>query len=157
MTYSERKSATASTRTTAALGWGTGVAQVCRSGGRRSCGPRPADRVRFHAAPAHALAAALVSTSRGRPRAWSIRRTYAFPGPGLCNLVTLTRLVLVSALVVPVARALATGPGPSSRSRRVALSLDGVDGWLARREGLVSAFGARFDMEVDALSRWCLR
>ena len=29
--------------------------------------------------------------------------------------------------------------------------LDGVDGWLARRSGLASAFGARFDMEVDAL------
>jgi len=29
--------------------------------------------------------------------------------------------------------------------------LDGVDGWLARRTGMASAFGARFDMEVDAL------
>ena len=29
--------------------------------------------------------------------------------------------------------------------------LDGVDGWLARREGLVSRMGARFDMEIDAL------
>jgi phosphatidylglycerophosphate synthase len=29
--------------------------------------------------------------------------------------------------------------------------LDGVDGWLARRTGMVTAFGARFDMEVDAL------
>ena len=31
------------------------------------------------------------------------------------------------------------------------LGLDGIDGWLARRHGLASAFGARFDMEVDAL------
>ena len=31
-----------------------------------------------------------------------------------------------------------------------ALALDGLDGWLARRSGLASAFGARFDMEVDA-------
>ena len=30
------------------------------------------------------------------------------------------------------------------------LLLDGVDGWLARRHGLASPFGARFDMEVDA-------
>ena len=29
--------------------------------------------------------------------------------------------------------------------------LDGVDGWLARRTGMASAFGARFDMETDAL------
>ena len=33
-----------------------------------------------------------------------------------------------------------------------ALSLDGVDGWLARRLGTASEFGARFDMETDALA-----
>ena len=33
----------------------------------------------------------------------------------------------------------------------VALALDGVDGFLARRLQLASAFGARFDMEIDAL------
>lgn len=32
-----------------------------------------------------------------------------------------------------------------------ATALDGVDGWLARSAGTASAFGARFDMEVDAL------
>lgn len=32
----------------------------------------------------------------------------------------------------------------------IVTALDGVDGWLARRTGLASAFGARFDMEVDA-------
>ena len=32
----------------------------------------------------------------------------------------------------------------------IALLLDGVDGWLARRGGWQSPFGARFDMEVDA-------
>lgn len=31
------------------------------------------------------------------------------------------------------------------------LSLDGVDGYLARRTRLASDFGARFDMEIDAL------
>lgn len=30
------------------------------------------------------------------------------------------------------------------------LLLDGVDGWLARRDKLVSGFGARYDMEVDS-------
>ena len=34
----------------------------------------------------------------------------------------------------------------------LAILLDGVDGWLARRSGLASAFGARFDMEIDAFS-----
>lgn len=33
----------------------------------------------------------------------------------------------------------------------IALILDGVDGWLARRGGWQSPFGARFDMEVDAV------
>ena len=28
---------------------------------------------------------------------------------------------------------------------------DGLDGWLARRLRLISSFGARFDVEVDAL------
>lgn len=32
----------------------------------------------------------------------------------------------------------------------MALLLDGVDGWTARRRGETSGFGARFDMEVDA-------
>ncbi|MDQ1730038.1 MAG: hypothetical protein QOK10_197 [Pseudonocardiales bacterium] len=32
----------------------------------------------------------------------------------------------------------------------VALVLDAVDGWVARRTGAVSALGAQFDMEVDA-------
>lgn len=31
------------------------------------------------------------------------------------------------------------------------LMLDGVDGWLARKLGLATSFGARFDMEIDAL------
>jgi phosphatidylglycerophosphate synthase len=33
----------------------------------------------------------------------------------------------------------------------VAAVMDGVDGWLARRTRMASAFGARFDMETDAL------
>lgn len=33
----------------------------------------------------------------------------------------------------------------------VAAVMDAMDGWLARRTRMVSAFGARFDMETDAL------
>ena len=32
----------------------------------------------------------------------------------------------------------------------VVAALDGVDGWLARRDAQASSFGARFDMETDA-------
>jgi phosphatidylglycerophosphate synthase len=33
----------------------------------------------------------------------------------------------------------------------VVTTMDGVDGWLARRTRMAGPFGARFDMEVDAL------
>ncbi|MFP4328489.1 MAG: CDP-alcohol phosphatidyltransferase family protein, partial [Paracoccaceae bacterium] len=78
-----------------------------------------------------------------------LHRHYPHARLGLCNLMTLARLALVSALVAP----LAAGAGaswPVFAVAAVALSLDGVDGWLARRQGLVSDFGARFDMEVDS-------
>jgi len=67
---------------------------------------------------------------------------------GPCNLVTLTRLLLTSALLAPL-----LAPGKYLAIivvAVVALALDGIDGWLARRYGHESAFGARFDMEVDA-------
>ncbi|MFK7793558.1 MAG: CDP-alcohol phosphatidyltransferase family protein [Devosiaceae bacterium] len=80
---------------------------------------------------------------------FGLSRTYPHARLGLCNIVTLTRLVIVAAL----AGALLSGLDPSwpiFLLAALALSLDGVDGWLARRQNLSSAFGARFDMEVDA-------
>lgn len=67
------------------------------------------------------------------------------------------QLTLVRALVVMMV--LAAIPVPELSAAAVwlllglsllALVLDGVDGWLARRWHLQSSFGARFDMEVDA-------
>jgi phosphatidylglycerophosphate synthase len=105
----------------------------------------------FAGAPTSSVAAASVVYGVGAVLALrSMRRTYAFPAPGLCNLVTLTRFVLVAALVVPVL-APADWAWTVFAIAAVSLSLDGVDGWLARREGLASDFGARFDMEVDSL------
>ena len=71
---------------------------------------------------------------------------------GAANRVTLTRATLVGGVTALVADALV---GPASVAATVglavvALVLDGVDGWVARRTGTVSALGARFDMEVDA-------
>ena len=45
-------------------------------------------------------------------------------------------------------RPVAPGVGPAALVA-AALSLDAVDGWLARRCGVASRFGARFDLEVD--------
>lgn len=68
---------------------------------------------------------------------------------GLCNVVTLLRLVLVAALLAPLFTP-AAQPWTVFWLAALALALDGVDGWLARRSGLVSDFGARFDVEVDS-------
>ncbi len=80
---------------------------------------------------------------------------HGYPGPGLGPA---TRLTLVRAtLVLPLA-VLALLPGVFTEAgywwmvglSTVALMLDGLDGPLARRTGTESAFGARFDMELDA-------
>ena len=73
---------------------------------------------------------------------------------GIANAVTLSRAAAAALLLGILAEA-----GPPAPALRwllagiglAALVLDGVDGWAARKTGLSSAFGARFDMEVDAL------
>jgi phosphatidylglycerophosphate synthase len=71
---------------------------------------------------------------------------------GAANYVTLSRAALVALL------AAGFGEPPTAAAAWAAASLaglipalDGIDGWLARRARLQSAFGARFDMEIDAL------
>ena len=71
---------------------------------------------------------------------------------GAANRVTLVRTILVGSITALVA-------DPTVREGEigvlvvlctVALVLDAVDGWVARRTGSVSPLGARFDMETDA-------
>lgn len=70
---------------------------------------------------------------------------------GAANAVTLLRLVMVSwvagVLALPDPRAWQV---PVVVLGLCCLVLDGVDGRVARGRGLVSSFGARFDLEVDA-------
>jgi phosphatidylglycerophosphate synthase len=73
-------------------------------------------------------------------------------GFGIANQVTLLRAGLVC---LAGGALLAGGPTASpgwslAALVATALSLDAVDGLLARRLGLASRFGARFDLEVDA-------
>ena len=77
-----------------------------------------------------------------------IRRGYPHESLGLCNIVTLARLALAAALLAPLV--VDAAPWTLFAVALLALALDGLDGWLARRENRVSAFGARFDMEVDS-------
>lgn len=71
---------------------------------------------------------------------------------GPANGVTCARLALVAllagAIAEPVTRPIAN---LAALVGAVALALDGLDGWLARRTRMTSPFGARFDMETDAL------
>ncbi|HYZ26330.1 MAG TPA: CDP-alcohol phosphatidyltransferase family protein [Geminicoccaceae bacterium] len=73
-------------------------------------------------------------------------------GFGIANQVTLLRAGLVClAGGALLAGEPAASPGWSLAALvATALSLDAVDGLLARRLGLASRFGARFDLEVDA-------
>ena len=71
---------------------------------------------------------------------------------GPANQVTLLRGVLVALLageicVAPDARRVLV----ATLLAAVAVLLDGVDGWLARRLHGETAYGARFDMETDAV------
>jgi len=74
------------------------------------------------------------------------------PTFGAANGVTLVRgvltLLLLALLPVEPSTALAWLVAAIAS---VAVALDGVDGKLARARGEASAFGARFDMETDAL------
>ena len=71
---------------------------------------------------------------------------------GPANQVTLLRGVLTALLIALAGEG--TGAALAWTAFALALvaaALDGVDGRLARRLGWASPFGARFDMEVDAL------
>lgn len=95
---------------------------------------------------AAALFAALVAT------ALAFVGQHPFPRLGPANRLTLVRAMLVALTAALI------GEAPTPRVAAAAIVatavitvLDGVDGWLARRSRMGSAFGARFDMETDAL------
>jgi phosphatidylglycerophosphate synthase len=82
-------------------------------------------------------------------------RSFPHARIGSCNAVTYFRGSLACVLVAPLAAPQAMADPALGWSifaiGCLALSLDGIDGHLARREGTASAFGARFDLEVDSL------
>ena len=71
---------------------------------------------------------------------------------GPANAVTLARATLVGAVTALVVDTLDGNPPVALlvTLATVALVLDAVDGYVARRTGSTSAVGARFDMETDA-------
>lgn len=80
-------------------------------------------------------------------------RHHPFSTFGPANQITMARAVIVALLTALIGEppATTTTTAVATAASLAALLLDGVDGWLARRSRMVSAFGARFDMEIDAL------
>lgn len=84
---------------------------------------------------------------------WRLPPALPRPGMGVANRVTLIR----ATLALPVL-ALVVHPQVLADPARwwviglsaAAMALDWVDGWIARRTGTTTAFGGRFDMELDA-------
>ena len=101
----------------------------------------------LYAAKASAAFGALMLVSLG-----FLQQHHPFTRFGPANQVTTMRAAAAALIVGLVGEAplpaLAAGAVVASL---VATALDGVDGWLARRHAIASEFGARFDMEVDAL------
>jgi phosphatidylglycerophosphate synthase len=73
------------------------------------------------------------------------------PHFGLANTVTLARAAIVAALVASALEPTVPLGVTLFAAACVAAALDAVDGPIARATGRASPFGARFDMEVDAL------
>jgi len=80
------------------------------------------------------------------------RNHHPFPHFGPANQITSVRALIVALIAAaigePAAPAFAVGAVVGGAAVTL---LDGVDGWAARRTNMASAFGARYDMEIDAL------
>jgi phosphatidylglycerophosphate synthase len=81
-----------------------------------------------------------------------VRDDHPFPQLGPANVVTMVRAMLVALIGAAIGE---TVRGDLAAAIVIAIAviavLDGVDGWLARRTGMASPFGARIDMETDAV------
>ena len=70
---------------------------------------------------------------------------------GSANRVTLARGAMTALLLALIGEdATSAGAWFAVILASLVVTMDGVDGWLARRRGDTSVFGARFDMETDA-------
>ncbi|MEM6824128.1 MAG: CDP-alcohol phosphatidyltransferase family protein [Pseudomonadota bacterium] len=80
---------------------------------------------------------------------YGLLRGYPHDVLGACNVITLSRVAL-TALLCGALFSSSTSAWLVFGLAALAFALDGFDGWLARRTGLASDFGARFDMEADS-------
>jgi phosphatidylglycerophosphate synthase len=79
-------------------------------------------------------------------------RTHPFAQFGSANQVTTARAVFAALVVGAIGEhATAAVAAGAAAAGAAVTAMDGVDGWVARRGRMASQFGARFDMEVDAV------
>jgi phosphatidylglycerophosphate synthase len=98
------------------------------------------------------LRAAVLAGVGGGLLLWLAARQLHAETFGAANSVTLVRAALTVLLAALFGAAPAAAPGWTLVGLGViAVALDGLDGVLARGRNEASAFGARFDMETDAL------
>lgn len=101
---------------------------------------------------------AVLTFAAGAWLVWRGLSAHPHPRFGAANRVTLARLGCVALMAALVGEAFPHAPLAATPKAAwclvivatVTALLDAVDGALARRSGLSSAFGARFDMETDA-------
>lgn len=138
---------------------------------------RPAHRDLLHSAGASILAVALAMVSAGvlgvnalhlgaayLPKVLmgfgagaalmllGLSRAHPYGRVGAANLTTIVRAALVALLAGLIGEHGDAEVASTATMLAVSVTLlDGLDGWLARRFNTVSGFGARFDMETDAV------
>ena len=83
---------------------------------------------------------------------WRLAAYHPFNRLGIANHITIARGVLTALL----AGSIGLGAEPRLQfaafvTGMIASALDGADGWSARRTRMSSSYGARLDMETDAL------
>jgi phosphatidylglycerophosphate synthase len=81
-----------------------------------------------------------------------LQQHHPFARFGAANQITTLRAILVALVAGLVGEPRVPAVAAAAAAASVAVTLlDAVDGWLARRHDIASPFGARFDMEIDAL------
>jgi phosphatidylglycerophosphate synthase len=113
----------------------------------------------YHAAIQLLATVAAIAIGRAAPVAWAAllslgawvwfsRGAFAtLRDFGAANTVTSARVLSLAALAIAIDTRAAIGCALCSLG---IFALDGVDGWLARRDDRASSFGAHYDMETDA-------
>src|SRR5258705_25472 len=83
---------------------------------------------------------------------WWVGGHHPYPRLGPANRVTVLRVLLLALLAALIGEPATTRTAWAAVVGGTVIAvLDGVDGAMARRSGMSSEFGARFDMETDAL------